>query len=144
MALFYIAHIPPQHYDAFRGILHDHIPDTYDKWSQFHMNKAANLLGRGHTYKEVQIEPDEFGMERGTLPDIAGGDAAENAAIIRAVLSGEKSSRRDVVLLNSAAALVAAGKAEHIAQAVPLAAKSIDLGAAAAKLNALARFISNR
>jgi anthranilate phosphoribosyltransferase len=58
------------------------------------------------------------------------------------VLGGEKSARRDVVLLNAAAALVAAGRAEHIGQAVPIAAKSIDAGAAAAKLEALVHFSS--
>jgi anthranilate phosphoribosyltransferase len=98
---------------------------------------------REGTVRSYEIEPEEFGMSRGTLADIAGGDADENAAIIRAVLGGEKSPRRDVVLLNSAAALVAAGRAEHLAQAVPLAAKSIDSGAAAQKLEALARFSSS-
>jgi anthranilate phosphoribosyltransferase len=56
------------------------------------------------------------------------------------VLSGKKSPRRDVVVLNAAAALVAAGRADHLAQAVPLAAKSIDTGAASAKLAALEKF----
>ena len=82
-------------------------------------------------------------MVRATLQEIAGGDAPENAAIIRAILGGEKSPRRDVVLLNAAAALVAAGRADHIADGVPLAAKSIDSGAAAGRLEALARFTSD-
>jgi len=60
------------------------------------------------------------------------------------VLNGKKSPRRDVVLLNSAAALVAAGRADHIAAAIPVAAKSIDSGAAAAKLDALVRFSSSQ
>jgi anthranilate phosphoribosyltransferase len=98
---------------------------------------------REGSVRSYEIEPEEFGMTRATLADIAGGGADENVAIIRAVLGGEKSSRRDVVLLNSAAALVAAGRAEHLAQAVPLAAKSIDSGAAAQKLEALARFSSS-
>ena len=97
---------------------------------------------REGSVRSYEIEPEEFGMSRGKLADLAGGDASQNAAIIRAVLSGEKSPRRDVVLLNAAGALVAAGKAEHIAQAVPLAAESIDSGAAAHKLDALARFSS--
>jgi len=79
-------------------------------------------------------------MKRATLADISGGDAAENAAIIREVLSGKKSPRRDVVLLNSAAALVAAGRADHLASGIPLATHSIDSGGAAAKLAALASF----
>src|SRR5208283_4433936 len=90
--------------------------------------------------RTYEVEPEEFGMTRATLADISGGDAAENAAIIRAVLGGEKSPRRDVVLLNSAAALVAARRADHLAEALPWAAESIDSGAAAAKLAALVSF----
>jgi anthranilate phosphoribosyltransferase len=92
--------------------------------------------------RSYEVEPEEFGMKPATLREISGGDAAENAEIIRAVLGGEKSARRDVVLLNAAAALVAAGRAEHIGQAIPIAAKSIDAGAAAAKLEALVHFSS--
>jgi len=97
---------------------------------------------RDGSVRSYEVEPEEFGMARATLQDIAGGDATGNAAIIRAILGGEKSPRRDVVILNAAAALVAAGKADHIAQAVPLAALSIDSGTAAEKLAALARFTS--
>ncbi len=97
---------------------------------------------REGSVRSYDVEPEEFGMARATLQDIAGGDDTENAAIIRAILGGEKSPRRDVVVLNAAAALVAAGRADHLAAAVPLAAKSIDTGAAAAKLEALARFTS--
>jgi len=92
--------------------------------------------------KTYEVEPEEFGMKRATLEEISGGDAKENAEIIRAVLSGEKSPRRDVVLLNAAAALAAAGRAEHIARGVPLAEKSIDSGAALEKLESLVRFSS--
>jgi anthranilate phosphoribosyltransferase len=92
--------------------------------------------------RSYEVEPEEFGMDSASLQEISGGDAAENAAIIRAVMQGENSPRRDVVLLNAAAALVAAGRAEHIAQAVPIAAKSIDSGAAANKLAALCQFTS--
>jgi anthranilate phosphoribosyltransferase len=94
--------------------------------------------------RSYEVEPEEFGMKPAALNDISGGDAAENADIIRAVLDGERSPRRDVVLLNTAAALVAAGRAEHIAQAIPLAAKSIDSGAAAGKLEKLLRFSNTK
>jgi anthranilate phosphoribosyltransferase len=93
--------------------------------------------GSVHTY---EVTPEEFGMKRASLEELAGGNASENAGIVRRILAGEKSARRDVVLLNAAAALVAAGKAEHIAGAVPVAEKSIDSGAAAGKLEALVRF----
>src|SRR6202163_4529198 len=95
---------------------------------------------REGSVRSYEVEPEEFGMARAALQEIFGGDATENAAIIRAVLDGEKSPRRDVVLLNAAAALVAAGKADRMAAAIPLAARSIDSGAAAGKLEALARF----
>jgi anthranilate phosphoribosyltransferase len=87
--------------------------------------------------RTYEVAPEEFGMRRATLTDISGGDAPENAAIIREILSGKKSPRRDVVLLNSAAALVAAGCADRLADGIPLAARSIDSGAAAGKLEAL-------
>ena len=90
--------------------------------------------------KTYEVTPEEFGMDRGALGDISGGDAPENAAIIREILGGKKSARRDVVLLNAAAALVVAGKAAHLMEAVPQAATSIDSGAAAGKLAALVRF----
>jgi anthranilate phosphoribosyltransferase len=90
--------------------------------------------------RTYEVDPEEFGMKRATLADISGGDAAENAATIREVLNGKKSPRRDVVLLNSAAALVAAGRTDHLSDAIPVAAKSIDSGAAARKLDMLVRF----
>jgi anthranilate phosphoribosyltransferase len=95
---------------------------------------------RDGVVKSYEVEPEEFGMNRATLSEISGGDAKENAEIIRAVLNGEKSPRRDVVVLNAAAALAAAGRAEHIAGGIPLAVHSIDSGAAAAKLEALIQF----
>jgi len=98
---------------------------------------------REGTVRTYEITPEEFGINRGTLDDISGGDAAANAAIIREVLGGKKSPRRDVVLLNAAAALVASGKADHLADAIPLAAKAIDSGAAAHKLESLVRFTNH-
>ena len=95
---------------------------------------------REGSVRTYEVDPEEFGMKRATLADISGGDASENAAIIREVLSGKKSPRRDVVVLNSAAALVAAGCADRLADGIPLATQSIDSGAAAAKLEALAMF----
>src|ERR1700691_3006661 len=95
---------------------------------------------REGSVRTYEVDPEEFGMKRASLADISGGDAAENAAIVRERLSGKKSPRREVVVLNSAAALVAAGRADHLADGIPLAAQSIDSGAAAAKLAALASF----
>ena len=93
--------------------------------------------GQVHTY---EVTPEEFGLQRATLEEISGGDASHNAGLIHEVLAGKQSARRDVVLLNAAAALVAAGRADHLRDAVPLAAKAIDSGAALAKLQALVAF----
>jgi anthranilate phosphoribosyltransferase len=95
--------------------------------------------GKVRTY---EVTPQEFGIKPARLEDISGGDAQANAVIITEILAGKKSSRRDVVLLNAAAALIAAGKANHLGDALPQAAQSIDSGAAAAKLKALVEFTS--
>ena len=97
--------------------------------------------GQVHTY---EVTPEEFGIERAPIEAISGGDAAENARIIQRVLSGKKSPCRDVVLLNAAATLVAAGRAARLSGAMPLAVTSIDSGAAAAKLRALVEFTNSR
>ena len=89
-----------------------------------------------------EVTPEEFGFKRARIEEISGGDAAANAAIIRELLGGKRSARRDIVLLNAAAALVAAGRANHLSEVLPLAAKSIDSGGAAGKLDALVRFTS--
>jgi anthranilate phosphoribosyltransferase len=107
-------------------------------------SKTRVAEAREGSVRSYEIEPEEFGMNRASLQEISGGDANENAATIRAILEGEKSARRDIVILNAAAALVAAARADHIAGAIPLAAKSIDSGAAAQKLNALIQFSSAR
>ena len=92
------------------------------------------------TVSLYKVTPEDFGLERAPLLAIAGGDAAENAAIIHAILSGEKGPRRDVVIANAAAALVAAGRAANFLEGAQLAAESIDSGAAGKKLEALIAF----
>jgi len=96
--------------------------------------------GNVRTY---EVTPEEFGMKRSPIESISGGDAVANAAIIREILAVKKSPRRDVVLLNASAALVAAGKADHLSGALPLALNSIDSGAAAGKLEALVTFTAS-
>jgi len=91
-------------------------------------------VGAVRTY---QITPESVGIARGTLADIAGGSGAENAAIVRSILAGETGPRRDVVLLNAAAALMAAGKAGDLAEGVALARTSIDSGSALTALETL-------
>ena len=87
--------------------------------------------------ESYSVEPEQFGLQRAPLSALAGGSAAANAVIAESVLRGERGPRRDVVLLNSAAALYAAGKAADIADGVRRAADSIDSGAAAERLASL-------
>ncbi len=90
--------------------------------------------------RAYEVTPEDFGLARAPLAAIAGGDVQENAAIIREILAGQKSPRRDVVLLNASAALVAAGRAENMHEAMPQAIASLNSGAARAKLEALVEF----
>ncbi len=98
---------------------------------------------RDGAVRTYEVTPEEFGLPRATLAEIGGGDATENAGIIRAILSGAKGPKRDVVLLNAAAALVAASRADHLKDALPLAVTAIDSGAAEKKLVALAKFTTS-
>jgi anthranilate phosphoribosyltransferase len=72
------------------------------------------------------------------MAELRGGDAAANAAIVRGVLSGEKGPTRDIVLLNAAFGLVAAGKADDPAEGLRMAADAIDSGLAMGQLEKLA------
>ena len=83
------------------------------------------------------IEPEDFGLPRATLDDIRGGDAKENAGIILSVLKGEPGARRDMVLLNAAAALVAAGRTADFPDGISQAAEAIDSGRALEKLEGM-------
>lgn len=87
--------------------------------------------------RTYEVTPESVGIARGTLADIAGGDATENAAIVRAILSGEGGPKRDVVLMNAAAALLAAGKVADLAEGVNVARDSIESGRALTALETL-------
>jgi anthranilate phosphoribosyltransferase len=88
---------------------------------------------------EIEITPEQIGLERATLADLKGGDAAHNALAIESLLGGTRSAFRDIVVLNSAAALMVAGAARDLKEGAGLAAASIDGGKAAAALASLRR-----
>lgn len=94
-------------------------------------------------FKSRVITPEEFGFARCTREDLKGGTPAENAAITRAILSGEQGHKRNAVLLNAGAALYIAGKADTMADGVALAGELIDSGAATHTLEKLIA-VSNR
>lgn len=94
---------------------------------------------QGNKVKRFTIDAQKFGMKKPDSIALKGGDARLNADISRLILRGEKGPRRDVVVLNSACALVVAGKAKTIAEGISLAEKSIDMGNARRVLELLVK-----
>lgn len=97
---------------------------------------VAQLRDGGIT--EFEISPEDAGLPVHPFEAVLGGDPAQNAAALRALLAGETGAYRDAVLLNAAAALLIAGRAANLAEGAEIAAESIDSGAAQVKLDALA------
>ena len=96
--------------------------------SELHDNKIKNYT----------VKPEDFGLKRAGLEEIKGGDKKQNARILKDLLENrEKGPKRDIVLLNAAAAIVAGGKAGTLKEGVELAGKSIDTGKAKEKLDKL-------
>ena len=95
---------------------------------------------RGGKVEARQVGPADFGVAAAPTAALKGGGREENLAIAHAVLAGERGPRRDIVLVNAAAALVAADRANDFPAAMALAGESIDTGAAREKVEALARF----
>ena len=93
--------------------------------------------------KTYQITPEEFGLKRSSLDELAGGDAFYNKEILIRILKGAKNAKRDIVLINASAALVASEKAKDFKDGILLAEESIDSGKAYKKLESLIEF-SNR
>lgn len=89
--------------------------------------------------RTFEVDPTDFGIERASLDALAGGAPDHNAAIIRAVLDGETGPARDIVLLNAAGALWAAGVTNDLPEGLPIARDSLDSGRAREKLDALVK-----
>ena len=85
---------------------------------------------RGSKVEQHVWEPEDFGVRRGSLDAIQGGDAADNAKITLEILSGEQGQRRDIVVVNAAVGLLAGGLAADRAEAMRMAAESVDSGRA--------------
>jgi len=83
------------------------------------------------------VKPEDFGFSTCTMDDLRGGSAVENAAIIRDILAGRKGPKRDIVLLNAAFGLVAAGKTANVPHGIQLAAEAVDSGRAMKQLESL-------
>jgi anthranilate phosphoribosyltransferase len=95
---------------------------------------------RAGKVEQRTLEPADFAVGTARAEDLKGGELARNLEIANAVLAGERGPQRDIVLVNAAAALVAAGKAETFLEGMALGVVSLDSGAARAKVKALADF----
>ncbi|MGK2956200.1 MAG: anthranilate phosphoribosyltransferase [Solirubrobacterales bacterium] len=94
--------------------------------------------------REVIVDPTEYGLDLADIQSVAGGTPEENADATRAVLEGERSPRRDLVLLNAAAAIYVGGKVEDFKAGIEAAREAIDSGAAAGVLSRLVSFTSDQ
>jgi anthranilate phosphoribosyltransferase len=112
-----------------------HGADGLDEISNTGESRVSEV--REGMVRSFTVRPEDFGLERAAIGELMGGDREENARIIRAILDGEPGPRRDIVLMNAAAALVAGGKARDFKDGVGLAAQAIDSGAARRTLEAL-------
>jgi anthranilate phosphoribosyltransferase len=127
-----LAELGTQHAFVVHGV------DGIDEVSLSDETEVAEV--RPHAVKRYRVKPQDFGVARAKREELAGGDAAANAKIIRGILDGQSGPRRDFVCINAAAALVAAGRAADFRKGTRLAAKAIDSGLAQAKLQALIEF----
>ena len=119
-----------------------HAKDGMDEFSTTSPTLVWDISPQG--VRSFLCEPEALGIAPASLQDLAGGDCAEaNARIVREdVLSGNKGPRRDIAVLNAAAAILVAGKADDLAEGISMAEQSIDSGAAMGKLEELAGFTS--
>jgi anthranilate phosphoribosyltransferase len=118
-----------------------HGADGLDELSTTGYTKVSEC--KGTSVQTFYVHPADFGLAKATPESLKGGDAATNAAIVRAVLSGEPGRARDVVLLNAGAALLVAGEADTVKDGIARAAAAIDNGAARKVLETLIE-VSNR
>jgi anthranilate phosphoribosyltransferase len=117
-------------------VVHGH--DGLDEISVCAPTRVSELnQGRIKTY---DIHPEDFFKELSNPKDLKGGDLKKNLKITKDVLTGKKGPKRDVVLINTSAALVAAGKAENLKEGIKMAEDSIDSKQAVTKLNDLIAF----
>jgi len=112
-----------------------HGADGLDEISNTGESRVSEV--REGLVRTFTVRPEDFGLPRAAIRDLLGGDRERNAEIIRAILAGDPGPRRDIVLMNAAAALVVGGRARDLKEGAALAARSIDSGAARGKLERL-------
>ncbi|RJP83133.1 MAG: anthranilate phosphoribosyltransferase [Desulfobacteraceae bacterium] len=117
-------------------VVHGH--DGLDEISICAPTRVSEL--KDDLIKTYDIHPEDYFGKTAIPRDLTGGDPSQNAGITMDILRGGKGPKRDIVLLNASAALMAAGKTEDLKEGIGMAENSIDSGAAAAKLNNLIQY----
>ena len=125
-----------------RGALVVHGHGEVDELSLSGPNQACRL--EGGTVRDEVIRPEDAGLSPAPLEALAGGDGEENARILREILGGAPGPKRDVVVLNAAAALQVAGHASSLAEGAAQARRVLDSGAGTAKLAEVLAFARSR
>jgi anthranilate phosphoribosyltransferase len=115
-----------------------HGEDTLDEISITGKTKVTEF--REGQVKTTFIKPEDFGLKRGKLIEIEGGDKKRNGEIILEILKGARGAKRDITVLNAAAVFMIAGRAKDFEEGIGLANQSIDLGEAFNKLERLIKF----
>ncbi len=115
-----------------------HGQDTLDEMSITGRTKVTEF--KGGQIKTYFIKPEDFGLKRGKLIEIEGGDKKENAEIILEILKGARGAKRDITVLNAGAVFMITGRAKHLDEGIELAKQSVDSGEAFHKLERLIKF----
>lgn len=115
-----------------------HGEDGLDEITISDGTRVSRLVGG--RVENYMISPEDFGLERADVKALAGGDKEENARITMSILKGDRGPKRDVILMNAAAAIVVAGRTDSFREAKEIVAEAIDSGRALNKLQEVRRF----
>ncbi len=120
------------------GLRHVFVVHGSDGIDEISISAPTTLIEvSGGATRRFSVQPEDFGLQSADIASIKGGDAAENARMVEEVLTGGKGPRRDVVVMNAAAAITAAGISSDLKSGVQRAVESLDSGTALEKLQSL-------
>ncbi len=124
-------------------VLHGQVPggSGMDEVSLLDTTEVHEVRGRSLT--QFSLSPDEFALRKPSIEELRGGDAKQNARLLTDILANrDRSAKRDLIVLNSAAALVVTGKADGMESGIQMANELLDSGLALEKLRAIQRFFA--
>jgi anthranilate phosphoribosyltransferase len=121
------------------GTTHSLVVDGMDGMDEISISGESLVwdVNQDRVLPPYNVSPEDFGFERGSVAEIKGGTAKQNSEILHSILSGEVGARRNIVVMNAAAVLVAGSQASNLREGVHIAKEAIDSGKAQAKLDEL-------